>query len=1703
MAIKSKINFQVPTGNGKHKSVDWYGISLAPEYNNWQVVNYGGREYQTWGWYFNKEKNKYEIRRFVQTGIITAIKNETLGSAFDFKKDFCDDENSYEKCLYYPMMYALSNYSSLSGTLVPRNTNYPKLLKFPAVEFSGIINSTAALAHKKDTRFSILFKPFIVDASRITNRAMTRKDKYYFDIESLKILHIDTGKELLCNDEDIHRPENNLYKYTYNEEKKFYDFTYLFKFKAEHINERLRNWDVKDYYASKIKAPKYIRNMEKEEAFVKSHLKDGETFIGYYTLNELSKEDKIRFLLSNSGYEYNVKDRTITIDNKKYYIDIDLEEIRDENFKIVEYVKRKDGVIFTLNPDLNPISYLNSNQKIQDQIKDVVNLAKDNKLDTLKNKYKKEISSIYDKWQTVVGSRNSDKLFMLKNNNVYEKIDAKIYPYKIAEFIVNSKKRLKEVLISLLYDIKVLNNYDSYNNYIKISKYNNEGYNDSNKIIASYKDYNIIDGKRYNLKDKNKKEIPYTNYRNKDYSDNVYYALTLYDFLNKTDANSSYSKNTIDSTKRSEILLTSKDYIQMLYKGYNYINKTKDSKGKTKTEIIDESGKIFSSVINHLNYEQGDFCLYQSRRKFTFFYNDLSDQDKNISSVYGLNQLSLMVFPLINTFNNIQKTDNFNGSYNIYFHKIVTYDDNKDIKQTYYLPILCFDGIINSVSGYSNKRIHKFKKLTIDPKERSNYNGIIERDGKLIYYKNISSKLDFPQEYDYYIFDTDKEGNIQETVEKRTEYYSSTPQLKYEEKTITELSKFPLDIFSMSLDLKLKNLIDASKNNSLNGIFLKVKNFNNNIFIRYIDISQEEVIKKISDVKHNFYDVMPTLPFFSKIDYLVPIIASSRYSEAFAELISLITIVDLFFGIIKEAIIRRFGLLFGGSSYINFYYSKNKILNQYYKKVYGIHPTEFNMAINKDVPGKIDYSPKKLQKRYTNKRLLNYTEGILPDSFNSNDTHKKATDSYESYYKDPNHGAYGAYIGVKFHFAIYFNKFVRRTVLLSKMGWIYLDFYFGENKNGIEEIISLYPPDTLSYPEKRLYLKCKKEYIDDKEIKTVPASFITDFNYYTGYMTFYNRAKRIKYIININTLYPKWKSTFFKNKTFIKGQKINMLDTLSPLTYTDMYVPKSKRTTPVDTYTFLRGRYQLKLKSYYYNTPITIRFKNSKGEVLRRTINFWRRPSNFCCFYTPYDKQDIFYGANNTFADNTQLPTVDEYLDKIFQIKSNNELEDIYSKIFDKNIVIFQQEEIFNYKGQTEKLFKKIELDFEKETDDKIEKYDYDIPLEITNSEKKEAYTNIELKQRVALYEFYDKDMLIYFNPLNDRIGRFEAINAIKDEIKKELPPDQIILVKEWPQYFVEYNKEGILAKLFTDREIYELGFKCYLVTDILFDYNEPTVLLEEIQNKIGSFVVDMNPAENIFVTQCFLLPMPLQVYKRLPMYCKYFAKSFMTIIQQYRCQSIPSKNAEIYHKNKIYKIVLQILGIIFGIILIVVGLTLVSYGQVWALPLIFMGLSIMFSSLFSLLTLLFPEHRELFSAINMAVQTIITVVGIAFGGVTAIPNLLVSKIIMAVTIVVQIVTIALQLATEVIKLEKQAELNSLQEKVNSTIELYNQSTEELYGFIEENEFNDILLENTANMDLAVARLMPHNREDGFYQEMTSLEIAYNEVEYYYNKRLD
>lgn len=742
-----------------------------------------------------------------------------------------------------------------------------------------------------------------------------------------------------------------------------------------------------------------------------------------------------------------------------------------------------------------------------------------------------------------------------------------------------------------------------------------------------------------------------------------------------------------------------------------------------------------------------DYPLIEYDNGLITFNQALDNEEVN---KFSPDELSLLLFNLVTQTDGIQVEGNLDKYYIYLYEKFKTNKDS-DIDECEVLPILLVEGVTCYNKALVRKETSRYVRTYIPYNEHLNYSRVFKDDIGYYVYLNQSTKLEEPLEVEFDILSDDEKEITKET---RKIYYSNKPETsKINQEYIKDTVKFSLPSINISLDMRVKKLIKKFKNNQIEGYFFKYKDLtDNNIKIRLIN--DDDYLEKICDKEDIFFDMMPLIPFYSCQDMIQPLKTKSQVWNI------------------------RLGGLAGSRQYRYFYYIYDKKVLRYYKNTLRMPLLEWDTQINGQYEDKeYKVKTKKLSKIYTNEKSLFYSESFLQHPYSSKDKSKKASDipsDYNSFFSSEGHGLYGFHSSIRFTFAIFFNKFVRKTKLLNKMAIEYLEFYF-KNYNGMYDTefgMYVYPNDRIQYIEKRNFLSFIKRKLSNDEILNLKAIYYSIFDYNAGKIIFYNKKKKEKYELNINKMYPKWKQVFFSDRMFIKSANkydylTIRLDDLVPLKYTDsININKNNLSAPIDTYKYVNGSFKLDLQSYYYNLPIVVRYNTMQGQIARK-INFWKNANEYKTFYTPYDSYLYNQSYNANQLDNFQERNIYESLKSIFNKKSIEELELHYKDIFNKEIKLDKDGgNIFDYDGlfSNGMLSNEGAIDFEKEirseiiqtkTSIKLQEYEprnvnFDPTNAITDPAKAWNYIN---EKNYHYYDTYFEDikrMLVVYGNNNE-----------------------------------------------------------------------------------------------------------------------------------------------------------------------------------------------------------------------------------------------------------------------------------------------------------------------------------------------------------------
>ena len=1070
-----------------------------------------------------------------------------------------------------------------------------------------------------------------------------------------------------------------------------------------------------------------------------------------------------------------------------------------------------------------------------------------------------------------------------------------------------------------------------------------------------------------------------------------------------------------------------------------------------------------------------------------------TDRSVEVEQTIDYSNLSLLFFELVTSTNNINVdlTKNPNlKKYHIYLHEKYTSNKDSGLDQLEFLPVLVFEGVTSMNTAVLRVETTKFSKTYIDKSERWNYKTVKEDEKGYYVYMNTTTPTTEPQPFENYIIE-----NEDGTFKYITKYFYYKPEPEVAKQTvdwIEDLTKFRLPTIEFILDRRIKTLINRFKNNEIQGWFLKYKDTFGRTRIKLHQEDGVEFMRKTCDVTPEFIDIMPLVPFFSTHDAIIPCNTKTR---------------------LYKLPLRA---LAAQASYHYFYYVYDRKVTAYYKSSYKFPIKQWDRSINHNRFIDKDYkvkTPRRVSKVYTDKKLPLYNPSILQHPMTNEEKANKLNSikaEYESFFRAEGHGMYGAHTAVRFTFAIYFNKYVRKAKLLNKMAIQYLEYYH-ETFNGIINVpfqMFVYPCDRVSYPEKRLLLRFTKIQLSEREIRNLKAKYYSEFDYYNGTITFYDKRHLVKYVLDMNRLYPNWKSTFFPNRIFTK--KLNLFDHLtitkddiSPLKFTDSFTTTNPRYIPVDVYKKIGNTYTLDVESYYYNTPIVIKYTTQSGETRTRTLKIWKNAIEYRCFYTPYNMEQFNSFFNIDALSTFQDRNVYTYLTKFFRNMDYTVIQQLYNELFKKSVVLEEEyDNIFDYNKMFSKGFMNPlpTVDPNDSNEDNvlvnktlcnIQEYD----------KSNQIHLNLAMAQTSTLYSTFKSSNLV-----NSYISKEDCIKEmIEWLLANELPNDKIITIQDFKHYFIDYDKtNSFLSKIMTDREVYELGFENYLVSDDVNSLEDISEILPKIQMNISKFIESMDLNNNYIKLTNYWLPLPIDAYKKFPFYCKKYVTTYFSLIESYVVRPIPMYDSYVWTKHRPLAIAKMVIGMIIAIVVLVVS---IIFFQPEGFQLVLLILSTVLTVLIyaiQIAMLFLPadmvaELQKLVKGLKIA-SAVIGMVGGISGGISGNLNWM-----QVTNMALASINFCLEIAMQVDTMIYQAKINKEYDRLNKKIDEYNKSVDDTMAFLKENEFSEELnLANPTNIMMLEHRATSDKYSE-FYEEyvQVSLDKLYTDLDGYYEKRLD
>lgn len=841
-----------------------------------------------------------------------------------------------------------------------------------------------------------------------------------------------------------------------------------------------------------------------------------------------------------------------------------------------------------------------------------------------------------------------------------------------------------------------------------------------------------------------------------------------------------------------------------------------------------------------------------------------------------------------------------------------------------------------------------------------------------------------------------------------------------------------------------------------------------------------------------------------------------------------------------------------------YYNSYDKASNLYLLKCYNIYTKQWDKIKNPnyvDTAYKVDNTKGKVLKRFTNEKLINYQKPLLEDITYKADGNEADYSSYTRSVKTQ----FGTCITTRFDFTIYFNARIRATRLLAKMGWMYLDYVYNHCKpDSVDEdgnyYTSIYAPDRVQFSEKRISLKFRKVTYD-KTKEGDKAGYYCEMDKAHTSLTFYCRNKQIKYVLQINSFCPRFNQDYRPydlNKTIQVANRIPSRH-LELLSYTHKIV---RPTNPPKTKYKLskRGIYEYKVTSAFYDTPMKVKYldkTDTEQEVEFTPV----ADDTFVCFYKPYNEvtnTDETYKNYENLTDNRDIKT---YLrNRVFNRYSNSMLEDTYFKLFDETISIrFNEISPFDLDGNINKLY--IDNNTIYDVEETLKLTDsYNKRVNLFHLPKKEyfdnegtkhsyfdrssvswlAYSHLEknyLPKNTISGVFY-KDNLVVIPPKDDPegmptippvasdkvdipilednsdsnlISRNVCINKIINYIIGVLPNNYVLLVNEFEQLFVNPSPDFILCKIFSEEQLYRLGQYCYLVTNnielIQLDegVNISYYRLRLITQQVIKQMFDMKSNNPTIMAYPFL-PMPIQLFKKFPIYCKLFVKNMNSYLENLSFVVYPTRDAT----SARWVLAWAILDII-NILVISILITVFTFGAGTPIAIALICLAVAIAILQITILLVDTKTAKVLGIIVQVLQVVSTIVSLG-GSLGNVGNITSTSLttLQTANIVLSSINTALSIINTTLDMVFQSKQNEKIKEYNKTLEKYNNKVEEYVNFLESTEFTGMYAINTTQYDIIEKQINKYDDIDTFFDSNidTPLEALYTQLDTLYDESI-
>ena len=1769
--LKSKLEFKIPFDTPKGKD-SWYfhkynlyGVSLGRIHQNItrDVANDVDKDF-IWDTRANKvwrnitySKNQGMNAWFM----LYASAGPNVGDAFQ----------DYDKCLFLPIYQSIGYSSSISGIKRPIGAKYPALIDFDTTAYLSTLLAYKQRANKSNSLFSQTYKQHIIKStSTILARYLTRQDKLYLNPLDFNFYDKDTHQKYTgyVPDEHIFRPFNS-YDITKTKQqilREWNDFKYygsnlmLPKFIPNETKKQ-------EYLNSLVNENEELISVE-ELNYDKTNKDDLTRLVLQETLGEhYDFNDNLEFSIDNNTYRLDIHKEQF-LDSEGNVLPYIAKYSSNNNLESIISFKEYKSILKETLTELDTLitSQVKDNLLNNKDISEIVSDYKNYYLDTDKDgkKYvwfgsKIQVSYTYTKSEGKITSTGTETIEYTLDE-LKEKINTSITPIQLKEAINYAYQSIQGNEFNLTLSKKASNNETITINInrklgnqitdLSIRKWTNSLFYYNNLIFNSTSTFSVYYEFYGGIKDINfiyseTRQITYNqllslkrNSYEVDTNRDVFFGLIcnhIYNNINRV-----YNTNSVNLGKLG-----------------NFVGQIRFENN------IYEVFKFENIIITGFN----NLCL---SNQFMYEYSDgtvsiVLNTSKELVKTYSFYEYLLQIFGGIYT--NIQNIDKSNADYNTtktYLHEL-NYTEGEVWDIVDIQPIFVISGVLSKDTTKLNTSELTYQKKILTDEEKDSLNEnqyLIDNEGNAYQIDIIGEVYNPPIEISQNSIDD--EGNPK--VETILMSKSSLPRANVSEQNIEEYIKFSLPRRQLKIYSKVSNYISKLKSNQITGYLVKyLDKTDNKTKIRLHNISAIEWQQNTCDLEYKIVKCLPLVPLWTQMitldaiqikifDLMNPLswFPTSLFNnvnrmnnflgyQSFGYNISTHTLknekeankliqesytqdsyptlivnepdvkdIKEYIEVMKKCrdtlkpltsakdldYSKPIWLSHRASNLKGFYQFYNKKINKYYKDLMNFNLKEWEQTLNGYWEDK-EYNvkmKKKLSKRFTNPNSIVYSESMFsrPYEIDSDDSYRSRGTSF------------GYHTAIRFNFAIFFNKHFRKTRLISIIGYKYLDYFYkqlnGQYGQWIEQI--LYPPDRIQFIEKRVTIRFMKQQYDTS-IEGNEASQYCVLNSVAGTFTFYNRLKKEKFVFDINTYCPKWRSLYFNGiNTYNYGNQIKTLpaeDRLGLYTITK---------NDIQTLNTRYRQTNVYFRSLYYNTPSII------NKIKQNT---WTRTTlDYTCFYTPHtndlDKykwtnEEIEYTLNNFKQRN-----VYDYLFDKLKVKSSIELKDIYLNIFGKEIEVlpYSSPNIFNYNGIFDNLVLEAPNEelFQISNEEQYSKVlDFSaIPYQqIPNISK----SGLALTQSYALNKEYNENQLVETIIDTDTIKSAQV--AIKEIIyyllDNELPLFKWITAKEFKEYFINYSTDNKLASIFTSYEIYQLGFENFLVTNDTDRY-ELTILLEQIQSINSNLISKLDTKEGIIEFNSVWLPMPVDVFKRLPVYSKNLCSTLFFNMEIYNVSVLPSVNTKEAEALLTYQSMQIVTAIIIAIVSLCVSIFFPPSGGA---GIAFLVISIVGATLtiiamiIQLVALFLPANIS--KKLSMASQ-ILSYIGAVFSMIGSFGNIGSLTSTQIANIALMSINLAISIGTKVTNAIYDNKMLKENKRYNEKVDEYNKEIEATYEFIKENEFegNVNLLNQYHPINIRAKEISLFDDNYDALVEVSieqSLNLLYTDLNSYYDVRLD